>query len=91
MTGIGGHHRPPIGLVNDLAVLVAAVNVRGIASMTKTGIGIGKETEITGTIGTEDEGVAPPHLKGGVLPVPTGGRPKNASMTVQGPHPHLMT
>ena len=53
--------------------------------MTETGIGI--ETEITGMIGTEDEGVVLLLSRGDALPVPTGGESKNVSMTVRGPHP----
>jgi len=52
--------------------------------------GIGTETETTGMIRTEGEGVVPPLLRGDALPVPIGGQPKSASMTVQGPHPLLM-
>jgi len=57
--------------VTGLAALVAAVNVRKNVPMTETGIGT--ETEITGMIGTEDEGVVLPLSRGDALPVPTGG------------------
>ena len=55
--------------------------------MTETETGIGIETEITGMIGTEDEGVVLLLSRGDALSVPTGGEPKSVSMTVRGPHP----
>ena len=55
--------------------------------MTEIGTGTGRE--ITETTGTEGEGVVPQFMKGGVLPVLTGGLPKSVLMTARGPRPLL--